>query len=202
MKRITFFVLTLSLCASAPLRAQDAATEERLNKLSGSIEDIRAAQETINKQLQSLSKEINSLREQASKPSPNYAAQDDLKRLADAIKEVDRKRQNDAELVRADLKKLATLVASGTGPKHTTAGTPGTEPLEQTSAKAQIPDKNFEYEIKDGDTLSIIIQAYKQKNIKVSLDDILKANPGLNPNKLHPGQKILIPPPKGYKAEG
>jgi nucleoid-associated protein YgaU len=201
MKRITFFMLTLSLCASAPLRAQDAATEERLNKLSGSIEDIRAAQETINKQLQSLSKEINTLREQASKPSPNYAAQDDLKRLADAIKEVDRKRQNDAELVRADLKKLATLVASGAGPKHPAGGTPSTD-LDQTSAKAQIPDKNFEYEIKDGDTLSIIIQAYKQKNIKVSLDDILKANPGLNPNKLHPGQKILIPPPKGYKAEG
>src|SRR5437870_10236482 len=44
MKRIPFCIITL-LCAIAPLRAQDARTEERLNKLSGQIEDLIAGQE-------------------------------------------------------------------------------------------------------------------------------------------------------------
>jgi beta-lactamase regulating signal transducer with metallopeptidase domain/LysM repeat protein len=56
-------------------------------------------------------------------------------------------------------------------------------------------DKGFEYVIQKGDTLSIIAQAYKEKNIKVSNDDILKANPGLKAEKLKVGQKIFIPAP-------
>jgi LysM repeat protein len=49
--------------------------------------------------------------------------------------------------------------------------------------------------IQKGDTLSIIAQAYKEKNIRASIDDILKANPALKAEKLKVGQKIFIPAP-------
>ena len=37
------------------------------------------------------------------------------------------------------------------------------------------------YEIHKGDTLSIIAKAYRDQGIKVTTDQILKANPGMNP---------------------
>src|SRR5947208_3508327 len=95
MKRISLLLLTLSFCASPVSRAQDAATEERLNKISGQIEDLIAGQKEQRQRFAALVKEFESLREQVSKPSGNYAAQEDLKRLGEAIKEVDRKRIDD-----------------------------------------------------------------------------------------------------------
>ncbi len=54
--------------------------------------------------------------------------------------------------------------------------------------KVEIPQKNTEYVVKSGDTLSKI-----SKTQGAPLKDILAANKGLDPKKLRVGQKILIP---------
>ena len=64
MKRIFFFLIALSLCGGRGLRAQDAATEERLNKLNGLVQDLLEDKAHQRKQIESLSREIQSLREQ------------------------------------------------------------------------------------------------------------------------------------------
>jgi LysM repeat protein len=196
MKRISFLLMMLALWTSMPARAQDAATEERLNKLNGRIEDLMAAQESMKAQIQTLSKEIDRLRGQVNTPSGNYAAQDDLKRLTDAVKEIDRKRLEDYDKIKAELKRIANAVSSS-GPSSghkQPASTVEDTPTQNTSKPAS--DKGFEYVVQKGDTLSVIVQAYKEKNIKVSTDDILKANPGLKAEKLKVGQKIFIPAPQ------
>ena len=59
------------------------------------------------------------------------------------------------------------------------------------------PSANPEtYVVQSGDTLSVIVQAYNEKGIKVTTKQILKANPGLVPEKMKVGQKIFIPAPK------
>ena len=50
--------------------------------------------------------------------------------------------------------------------------------------------------IQSGDTLSVIVKAYAEKNIKVTVDQIVAANPGLNPKRLRVGQKVFIPAPQ------
>src|SRR5689334_14943905 len=99
MKRISIIFPLLALCAATVTRAEDAATEERLNQLSGKIEDLIAGQEAQRKRVAELAKEIDSLRDQQGKPNGNYASQEDLKRLADSVKEVDRKRMDDNEKI-------------------------------------------------------------------------------------------------------
>src|SRR5436190_16024247 len=111
MKPISLFVTIVALCALTPSRAQDAATEERLNQLSGKIEDLIAGQETQRKRIAELAREVESLREQQSKPSGSYASQEDLKRLAKAVEEVDRKRMDDNEKTRTELLKLGKTLA-------------------------------------------------------------------------------------------
>jgi len=195
MKRISFLLLAaLALGAPSALRAQDAATEERLNKLSGRLDDLAAAQEAFRAQIADLSREIQSLREQVARPSASYARPEDLNRLAEAVKEVDRKRMNDADKTQAELLRLRELLKTPMPPPRRE---PGTRSPKDTSsaAGAGTSDRGFEYVIKSGDTLDAIVQAYREKNVKVSVSQILNANPGLKAERLRVGQKIFIPAP-------
>ena len=196
MKRISFLLVTLALCAPAGLRAQDAATQERLDQLAGRIDTVLEAQDALKKQIFNLSKEIDSLREQASKPTGNYATTDQLNRLADAVKDVDRKRIDDVEKTHSQFLQLRELLkAPVTAPKPK----PGPTKPQKESATATPPptsDKGFEYVIKSGDTLGAIVQAYKEKNIKITVKQIVDANPGLKPERLIEGKKIFIPAPQ------
>ena len=62
MKRISIFMLFFSLCAGANLRAQDAATQERLAKLKGEVENLQDTDELHRKQIEALSREVQHLR--------------------------------------------------------------------------------------------------------------------------------------------
>jgi LysM repeat protein len=194
MKPIAIFALGVALFAATIARAQDAATEERFNKLAGQIEDLRANQEAITKRIEALAKDIDSVRTQAEKPAGNYASEEDLKRLADAVKEIDRKRLDDYEKIRTELKNLGKSLAASSPAVPKRNPSPISE--SSTSEKSSGPDKGFEYQVKKGDNLSNIVQAYRDNNIKVTMDQILKANPGLKPEKMRVGQKIFIPAPQ------
>jgi LysM repeat protein len=193
MKPISLLMVIAALGTPLCSQAQDAATQERLDKLAGQIENLIEAQRVQQKHIDALAKEIESLRDQASKPTGNYASQDDLKRLADALKDVDRKRMEDAEKVSSQLAKLGkTLTATPPPPKKNSGSTTDVS----TTEKPPKDEKGYPYTIQAGDTLSAIVQAYRDKNIKVSTDQILKANPGLKAESLKVGQKIWIPAPQ------
>jgi len=200
MKPTSLLLISLSLCVAAVVRGQDAATEERLNRLSGQVEDLIAAQKEQKNRFAAIIREIESLREQLVKPSGQYASQDEVKRLADSIKDVDRKRMEDNEKIGSELLKLRKLLAAPMpGPRKPEKTPPADNGVTE---KAPLPEKGFEYTIQKNDTLSVIVQAYRDKNIKVTIDQILKANPGLKANQMRVGQKIFIPAPAGAKTEG
>ena len=106
MKRLFFVWVTLALCSTPVVQAQDAATQEQLSKLSGRIDDLIAGQETLRKEMDGLRRELASVRELASKPQGDWASQEDLRRVAKAVEEADRKRLADAELVQKQLEKI------------------------------------------------------------------------------------------------
>lgn len=194
MKAIFFLLVTLALCAPPAVRAQDAATQERLDKLAGRIDDLTAAQEALRKQMSELSRELQSVREQSSKPNASYVTREDLTPLRDAIKEVDRNRVNDAEKVKTELIKLRKLLEM---PPPSTKQKPASTLKEKAvSEKPPGDDKVIPYTIQSGDTLDAIVQACKEKNIKVTVAQIQAANPGLKADHLRVGQKIFIPAPK------
>jgi hypothetical protein len=184
MKRI-FFLLAVLVTTSVSVRAQDAATQEQLDKLRGEISTLQASNVELQKRLGDMQKDMATLRELATKPSGNYAAAEDTKRLADAIKEVDRKRGEDREYI---IKQFKTFADPGKPPRpiaHT----------EDTGPGSAAPEKGYEYVIQSGDTISAILTAYRNKGVKVSEKDLMKANPGLKAESLKVGQKIFVPAP-------
>jgi LysM repeat protein len=194
MKQISMLLAALALWLPPRLPAQDAATQERLDKLSGQIDGLIEGQQALKKQVDALARDLDNLREQVGKPTGNYATMEQLKGLVKSIEEVDQKRVEDAKTVRNELLKLGrSLSAPAPASKRTIATD---QPENSNSQKANQDDSGFWHVVKSGDTLSTISQAYREKNIKVSVEQIIKANPGLKPESLRVGKKIWIPAPQ------
>jgi LysM repeat protein len=194
MRQFFFVWVTLALCTTPVARGQDAATQERLDKLSGKIDDLIAGQDTLTKQVNDLRRELQSVREQASKPPGNWASPEDLKRVAKAIEEVDRKRIADSELVQKQLEKIRQALDKPLPPmKHPTAIQPKDNPAPDRPEKPTKPQEGVEHVVKPGETLSSIVQACREQKIKVTQKQILDANPGLKADLIIPGKKIFIP---------
>jgi LysM repeat protein len=195
MKPIFLCLIALLLLSTSPMRGQDAATEERLNQLSGKIEDLIAGLEAQKKRIAELARELDALRDQQGRPNSSYATQEDLKHLAEKLQEVDKNRQHDKDLILKEIGGLVKEVAKQPlGPPKKAAGNgarEGTRPPE----KVVPAEKGYEYVIKSGDNYSVIAQAYREQGIKVTPEQIEKANPGISPNKLRVGQKVFIPAP-------
>ena len=186
MKRFLPLLLAVGLVAPT-VRAQDSATDERLNKLAGQIEDLQAASVQTQKRISDLAKDIQDLKDGQGKNTGNYATQDDLKQLTAKLQEIDQKRMDDNDKILGEIEKLGKASPPPDKKKPT--------PVVDNTPASNTPDKGYEYVIQNNDTLSTIIAAYREKNIKVTLDSILKANPNLKPTSLRVGQKIFIPAP-------
>lgn len=199
MRTILFslFIFAAAIFTAPIAHAQDDATQQQLDKLSGEIQDLRDAMGVQDKRLDALEKKINDMSDKLN-PSggSGVASSDDLKKLADQVQEVDKKRQDDNEAVLKELEKLDKALGVA-GPSHKPAATTTTTAASaDNSAQAtSAPQKGYYYEIKAGDNLSAIAKAYRDQGVKVTVAQIQAANPGLNPNTMRVGQKVFIPDP-------
>src|SRR5215469_4907703 len=141
MKRISILIATALLALPAISPAQDAATEERLNKLSAQIDVLIDAKEAQNKKIEDLQSQIRDLQNQVSKPTGNFASADDVKQLADAIKEVDKKRQDDNERIVSEIEKLGKTLGGSSGRRSSTSS--GGNATPSTAVDANAPHMEY-----------------------------------------------------------
>lgn len=168
--------------------AQQQQAEERWRKLASQMEEMLASQEVLRKRVQSLEEENRRLTKKLNESGSVAVTPAQLDRVAkdlnDKIQQVDKNRQADQKTVTREVdeafNRLKKLIEGQAVPAPTT-------PTVATSGKY------VEYEIQSGQTISAIVKAYRDQGYKVSQDSILKANPGLKPNRLQIGQVIRIP---------
>jgi LysM repeat protein len=195
MKRISLWLFIFAFFAFA-VRGQDDATQRQIDKLSGQIQDLQylqAAQIAQTKRIEALEKAIADLRDKLNQPGANnYASADDLQKLATQVRELAKKQQADNDLILKEIERLGKTSGSTAGRKSSpgVATAPAENPTPTGGAQ-----KGFYYEVQSGNTLLVIVKAYREQGIKVTVDQILKANPGLDPKDLPVGKKIFIPAP-------
>jgi LysM repeat protein len=198
MKKILFPLLFAAL-AVTPLRAQDAGTQQQIDKVYGMVQDVQAAQELQAKKMAALEKEIADLRDKVNTPAatPDNASRDDLKSLAEKVQEIDKKRQADRELILDEIKQLGKLVASSPAPVSHKPAPPAPKADDTAAANTApaTPQTGHYYVVQAGDTLAAIAKAYREQGVHVTTTQILKANPGLDAGKLYVGKKVFIPDP-------
>jgi LysM repeat protein len=196
VRKISLWLFILVFTASLA-RAQDDAAQQQIDKLSGQIQDLLDAQAAQGKRIDALEKQIADLGDKLNQPAANNGASaDDLKKLAAQVQEIDKKRQDDNDLILKELEKLGkggTVSPPSHKPSPTVSTTTSTG---GPTASASGPQKGYDYTIAAGDTISAIAKAYRAQGVKITSSQILAANPGLNPNSLIVGKKIFIPQPQ------
>lgn len=190
MRKISLWLFILVFAVSLA-RAQDSATQDQIDQINGKIQDLTDAQAVQDKRIDALEKEIGDLSDKSSQ-SGAAASPDDLKKLAEQVQEIDKKRQDDNARILKELERLDRSLGVAP-PSHQAA--PSTSATSTDVATSSGSQKGYDYVIQDKDTLSAIARAYRAKGIKVTTDQILKANPGLDPKNLIVGKKIFIPAP-------
>ena len=191
--------------ASAP--ASTAATiaakedaEERYKRLAADLQAVQSDNEALHAKITAMEEEIQALRAAQARPADNSGIEDQLKRLAETIQEVDKKRQADKEAISEEIRKsigeLERSLGSVPKPVHTSGAKPS------SPAEPPASDKGYLYTIQDGDRLDLIVKAYnadfKSKGMKtITLKQAKEANPSVDWNRLRVGQKIVIPRPDG-----
>ncbi|HAM71777.1 MAG TPA: hypothetical protein DCM86_09055 [Verrucomicrobiales bacterium] len=210
LRCITLFSL-LALFPAPALPAQESSEaaasrqllESNMKALNARIEDLEASNHSLRLRVDDLRRELQQVREETRKLADQSAVQEQIRRLADSVKDVDSKRRADNEKVLAELGKLARQVAeTPVAPPPVPRVTPavndkpaGGEPRTKVPSgeRAQTSEKGIEYVIKSGDTLSGIVTACRAQSLKVSQKTLTEANPEVNWNRLRVGQKIFIP---------
>jgi septal ring factor EnvC (AmiA/AmiB activator) len=184
--------------AAAIAAQQDA--EERYKRMAADVQALQLDNESLKAKIASLEQKIDDLRQQLTAAVNNTVAQDDLKRLAEKIAEVDKKREEDKQAISDEIRK------SIGGLEKTLAGAaaPARAPSPKMSPETETPPagNGFSYTIQAGDSLSAILKAYnadfKSKGLKpISLKRTKEANPTIEDwDRLRVGQKIVIPRPE------
>ena len=81
MRKIAFWLLAGTLATSG-IHAQDAATQQQIDKLTGQLQDIVEAEAAQGKRLDTLEHDLSDLRDKVNIPAVNnYANNDDLQSL-------------------------------------------------------------------------------------------------------------------------
>ena len=193
MRKISFWIFVL-ICTITLARAQDAATQQQIDKLYGQIQDMQAAQELQAKRLDALEKQISDLTDKVNSPAASTGASaEDLKSLATQVQEIDKKRQDDRDLILKQIKSLGE-VSGGAPPSHKSKPVADTTAAGGDNSTAPaVPQKGYEHVVESGETLSAIAKAYRAQGVKVTTAQIIAANPKINPNSLIAGKKIFIP---------
>jgi nucleoid-associated protein YgaU len=191
MRKISLWLFVFVFTASLA-RAQDAATQQQIDQIVGKMQDLAEAQAAQGKRLDAVEKGISDLQDKLNQPAANNSASaDDLKKLAEQVQEIDKKRQADNDQIMKTIEKLGKT-GSVSPPSHRMSPTVSTN---DPGATASGPQKGYDYTIAANDTVLGIAKAYRAQGVKVTSTQILAANPGLNPNSLIVGKKIFIPDP-------
>ena len=197
MKFLVRFSLALGLVGTvttSALHAQGSSLEtralkENVSRLQSQLEDLMLSYTALKKEVDSLRSELRKVRAQSAQKDPGAATRGDIENLAKTIREVDRKRTADKELIVKEMKSLVRNIPKSRPNTTPPAATPRSE-------------KGFEHSVQGGETISAIIAAYndvlKSQGAKkrITLKSVLDANPKLNPRSIQIGQILFIPDPR------
>ncbi len=177
--------------SAAPVLMSQQEIDENYKSLQGEVANLKEANDDWRKRFDEIRRQFATLHEQMDKPNPTYATAEDFKRLADAIKEVDRKREEDTKRILDEFAKLGNAIATPPAGNRGSARQP--EP--PTTAVAQRGDETGNiYLVKKNDTFGTIALAYRALGKKeVTEKRIADANPGAESGHLKIGQKLFIP---------
>ena len=211
-----FLILAVMLLSTSMGRAELTQEDFRQmqTRFQHSEEDgelLRARVQRLEASLAELRAQIGDVRNSAVSSVKEAVSQDQLKKVVEQLRDLDKRRQEDNDKVINQLKRLADLpppslppaplkpeknIGKGGKPKGEATSDEGEGAKLVPESKSLLPAnyESYEHVIEAGQTLGEIMAQYnKIYSMKVRLKHVLEANPKLNPDRMVPGRKVKIP---------
>jgi LysM repeat protein len=203
----------MALLFSIPLQSRSQGTAEiveELKRLVGEVADLREANTAQNRRMTQMQKEIDSLRETLRESHErsvtrmgDFATREDLKKIMDNVRDVDQRRESDKKVILEEFEKLGRTL-SQPNDRSTSRKSQKEKEREPEKEPAPIEGTFLPYKVKDGQRLSDIVKEYngalkEQGRPSITIEQVKRANPKMNPNKILVGQEILLPVPDKKK---
>lgn len=196
----------------AELAEDNKLVRTDFNSLEQRVEILAKNVQQLSDALRRTEAENRSLREAISKATVGLTTRKELEQVLEQLKEVDKKRVDDGKAIRdslghlgEQLDKIGRLAAtpapvspSVTEDRRKPNRDPERSPSTSTPPRndeTELPSEFYEHVVQERETLGMIIAAYnKEHNLKIRMNDVLKANPRLkDPKKIFVGMKLRIP---------
>ncbi len=213
--------LSMAMILGGILSLQAEISPEDIRQLQTRFQQAEESEERLRARIQKLESTIAELRSQlgevrsvAASAGKDSVTQEQLKKVLDQLRDLDRRRQEDNEKVLQQIKRLADLPTApppsfddpkpkGRKPSaEPSVGAGGAAKIDsKAEPKADVPKPTlpadyefYEHVVRDNQSVSQIINEYnKGYGLKVRLKHVLEANPKLRPERLVTGQKVRIP---------
>ena len=188
--------------------------QTRFQQAEESEERLRARMQKMESTIAELRSQLGEVRSVAASAGKDSVTQEQLKKVLDQLRDLDRRRQEDNEKVLQQIKRLADLPTApppsfddpkpkGRKPSgEPSLGAGGSAKVEsKVEPMADVPKPTlpadyefYEHVVRENQSVSQIINEYnKGYGMKVRLKHVLEANPKLRPERLVTGQKVRIP---------
>jgi seryl-tRNA synthetase len=184
--------------SDAALVAAQRDAEEKYRRLAADVQNLLETQEALLKRqdelrqrVDKLSDEIRAFKDEHSRSSGNSVSREEFRKYAEKLKEIDDKREADKKLILENIKDLAKLPVAVPPPE---------KPSNRRNVDTAPEEQPFVYTVKKNDRLLDIVAEYnneyfQKRGLKLTVDHVLKANPGLKADHLVAGRRIRIPVP-------
>ncbi len=182
-----------------------AVVGERLQRLSATVESLELALESQKRQIDALSGELQQMRERAATQANDHPWADDVRRLENAIAEVDRKRVADGEQtlkilneLRKSIGRLSDSTTTRPAPIRPSPSASGSGTGRSGKASEPATDKALPYAMKRGQTVSELLvefnaDARKRGYQTLTAEQVLEFNHIADARQIPEGATILFP---------
>ena len=204
----TLFLLFALLAFCPAARAQTIQVDqEEFPRLQGEVANLQDQNQAQRKRISELTRAVEQLQqdlrdadERNTIKMGDFVTREDLKKIMDRIAEVDEKRENDRKVILEEFEKLGQKLVQAPTSRNGN-GRREREPENDAPPVKPWVGNVYPYKVKEGQTLSHIREDFndflrKEGRPTINSSDILRANPGLNPNRIYVGQELLLPVPE------
>lgn len=186
--------------------AEKQALNEKLSRLTSTMEGLVNDQLNLLTQIQSQAEEIRELRAEVArlkadqelqrKAAESAVTQAEFKSLVAQINQSESKRKKDQELILDSIEDIGKArIAAAQAGQSSSNNSSGSKNVKSDPQPAT-SSVGYEYEVQPGDNISSIVASYRESGVPVTVNMVLRANPSVVPERLQVGTKLFIPDPR------
>ncbi len=190
--------------AAAAAIAERQALNEKMSRLTSTVEALVNDQVNLLNQIQAQATEIRELRAEVArlkedqelqrKATEKAVTEAEFKALVAQINQNEAKRKQDQELILESIEEIGKARVVAAQAVSTSEGT--SERTVKPDPKPAISSVGYYYDVQPGDNISKIVESYRASGVPVTVKMVLQANPDVVPERLQVGTELFIPDPR------